>query len=300
MVAPVPSLQIPAVKTTSADALAALVAAPALGAVGLIFNRATQLGPAATAGWRLLFSLVLTGWKIRTLPPRALWGWLGLAGLFYAIDLALWYAAILRTSLMSATLIINIYPALVALLAWPLLGEKPTRRLAVGLGLTLVGGAVVALRPEAAGGSRALADEAAWGAILVLGAAFAYAVYTVVTSRVTAELGSTTAIFWTNLLAMPLLFGVTLVSGEATKITTWAALWPVVGLAVFGGLAQLSFAYALQRLPAAFAAMGSHLSLIFTGLVGWAIYSEPITLEHLIGATLIIGGLIWAKERRKG
>ncbi len=287
----------PLPKTASLDAFAALVAGPALGAVGLIFNRATQLGPSATAGWRLLFSLLLTGWKIRSLPPRPLWSWLGIAGLLYAADLALWYAAIMRTSLMSATLIINIYPAIVALLAWPLLGEKPTRRLTAGLALTLVGGAVVALRPQAAGGA-AEAAEAYVGAILTLCAAFVYAGYTVVTSRVTGQLGSTTATFWTNVIAVPLLFGVTLISGERTAITTWAALWPVLGLAVFGGVAQLSFAYALQRLPAAFAAMGSHLSLIFTGIVGWAMFNEPITAEHLLGGALIVGGLLWAKERR--
>lgn len=292
------AVPLPTKKAASLDAFAALVAGPALGAVGLIFNRATMLGPSATAGWRLVFSLLLTGWRIRTLPPRALWNWMGLAGLFYAADLALWYAAIMRTSLMSATLIINIYPAIVALLAWPLLGEKPTRRLTLGLALTLIGGAIVALRPQGAGGAAQAAD-AYVGAILTLCAAFVYAGYTVVTSRVTVELGSTTATFWTNLIAIPLLFAVTLVSGEATAIGDWRSLWPVLGLAVFGGVAQLTFAYALQRLPAAFAAMGSHLSLIFTGIVGWAIYSEPITQEHLFGGVLIVGGLIWAKEKKK-
>jgi drug/metabolite transporter (DMT)-like permease len=293
------AIPIPTVKTASADAIAALVAGPALGAVGLIFNRASPLGPSATAGWRMLFSLLLTGWKIRSLPPRPLWGWMGLAGLFYAADLALWYGAIMRTSLMSATLIINIYPAIVALLAWPLLGEKPTRRLTMGLVLTLCGGAVVALRPQAAGGSAFTPEDAYVGAILTFCAAFVYAGYTVVTSRVTGELSSTTATFWTNLIALPILFAIAFISGEKIQITGWAALWPVLGLAVFGGVAQLSFAYALQRLPAAFAAMGSHLSLIFTGLVGWAVYSEPITLEHLIGGGLIIGGLVWAREKRK-
>ena len=109
-------------------ALAVLIA----GAVGIactpIFVRLSELGPTATAFWRLALALpVLWLWTEignrreagesahRLSGHRTLLG-LTLAGLFFAVDLALWHWSTGFTSVPNSTLLVNLAPVFCV---WP-------------------------------------------------------------------------------------------------------------------------------------------------------------------------------------
>ena len=96
-----------------------------LGAVGIafapIFVRLSEVGPVATAFWRVcLAAPVLWLWMSaspprpggRTRKPESLrdYARLSLAGLFFAGDLAFWHWAIQFTSVANATLLANFAP----------------------------------------------------------------------------------------------------------------------------------------------------------------------------------------------
>ena len=126
------------------------------GAVGIafapIFVRLSEVGPSATAFWRLALAL------------PALWVWVGLerrdrraaaqpsasadyrrllvAGLFFAADLAVWHWSIRFTSVANATLLANAAPIFVTLGAWLWFGQRVTATFILAM-VTVLAGATV-------------------------------------------------------------------------------------------------------------------------------------------------------------
>src|SRR4051812_16050540 len=85
--------------------------------LGPLSVRNSPVDPAATAFWRLMIALPPALWLARReapLPPRAK-ALAILAGLLLAGDLVLWNRAIVSTTILEATLLVMIYPLLVAL-----------------------------------------------------------------------------------------------------------------------------------------------------------------------------------------
>jgi drug/metabolite transporter (DMT)-like permease len=116
-----------------------------------IFVRLSEVGPAATASYRLLIALpVFWLWASLERPtakgsPRR-WsnaGGLVLAGLFYAGDLALWHWSIRYTTVANATLLTNLAPIFVTAGAWLLFRERITRGFLAGLAIALTGTALL-------------------------------------------------------------------------------------------------------------------------------------------------------------
>ena len=108
------------------------------GAIGIafapIFVRLSEVGPSATAFYRLFLALPIL-WLWMTMegrktaaptPPvnaRDYWQLL-IAGLFFAADLAIWHWSIKFTSVANATLFANFAPIFVTLGARVLFGER--------------------------------------------------------------------------------------------------------------------------------------------------------------------------------
>ncbi len=134
-----------------------LRAAPALalGLFGLSWSavliRLAAL-PAPTAVlWRILFSLLLvvplaarpsSRRALAALSPR-LWIALGAAGICLGIHLVLWFAAVGRTSVASATALVALTPVFVAFLSAGWLREGPAPLEWMGIGLAVAGSAAV-------------------------------------------------------------------------------------------------------------------------------------------------------------
>ncbi len=100
------------------NALGQLYAGVGLSGIGPILVRLSPVDPAATAFWRLTLSCVpaaILAWRSPAMPARDI-GLALLAGVMLAADLVLWNASIVRTSVLEATLLVMIYPLLVALL----------------------------------------------------------------------------------------------------------------------------------------------------------------------------------------
>jgi drug/metabolite transporter (DMT)-like permease len=115
----------------------------------IVFGLAALLArPRAAASWRA------------TLGGGVLSGALGGAGyLAQTIGLT-------STRAGSSAFLTGVSAALAALLAWPLLGQRPTRPLAEGLALALAGSALLSLRPGA--GGFALGAGEAWTLLCAL------------------------------------------------------------------------------------------------------------------------------------
>jgi len=147
-----------ALNTTKAKRVA--VAAILAGAIGIGFApvlvRLSEVGPSATAFFRLLFALPFL-WIWLSTQPRGPetrpstakdFLWLTVAGLFFTGDLALWHWSLQFTSVANSTLLTNFAPLFVTIGACFFLREKITRTFVAGMGIALAGAILLVIRCE--------------------------------------------------------------------------------------------------------------------------------------------------------
>src|SRR5213078_3188617 len=125
-------------------AMTALVlGAIAMGA-SVLFVRWADVGPYASAFWRVFLALPFLFVWMRLENRRVGWQRLDravlLAGLLFTGDLFFWHLAILGTTVANATFLATTAPIWVALGAWLVLSEAVGGRILVGLALCLLGG----------------------------------------------------------------------------------------------------------------------------------------------------------------
>jgi len=123
-------------------------------------------------------------------------------------------AGVYRSSALAAGVIMAAIPALVAVLSWALLGERPGGRAMLGIACAIAGIALVAFARDAEG---ELASGSLLGALLLLGAAFCEALYVVLGKKLSARVGPK------RISALINLWGLALV--------TPLALWQLPGFA---------------------------------------------------------------------
>src|SRR5689334_18035312 len=99
-------------------------------ALSPIFVRLSDVGPTASAFWRvalampLLWPLVLASRRGHDAPPD--WKWLLLAGAAFAGDLAFWHGSIRFTSVANATLLANLAAPFVTAALWIFWRQRPS------------------------------------------------------------------------------------------------------------------------------------------------------------------------------
>jgi len=242
----------------------------------------------SVAAWRLLVAgLPALAWALwrhrgewRALPARERWLAAG-AGLALAAHFATWIGSLQLTSVAASVALVTTQPVWVALLSAAWLGERVSRRTALGIALSLAGGLLVA-GADLRSSPRALAGDA----LAVAGAVFA-ALYFVAGRRVRASLslggyvGAVYPVAAAALLAAAALSGAPL-SGFSRS--TWLALL-LLGL-VPQLLGHSLLNWSLRWLPAP--------------LVAVAILAEPLVstllaipvLGELPGPGVAAGGLL--------
>jgi drug/metabolite transporter (DMT)-like permease len=173
-------------------------------------------------------------------------------------------------------------PAWTALLAVWLLSETMTKsRLGVVvLGLT---GVLVILRPGVAAINPA--------AFLVLAAAFGYAVVMTTTKKLTATESTFGIVFWMALIQFPLsLFGSDLAAFAHFQAHN---VVPAVGLGIGGVTSHYCLTNAFRAGDATLVVPLDFMRIPLIAVVGWAFYGETLDIFVLIGALIIISGVIW-------
>jgi drug/metabolite transporter (DMT)-like permease len=246
--------------------------------------RLSHAHPLAIAIWRVGFALIVVAAALVTTGSWRQWRQLDRrevllgagAGAMLAIHFWAWNSSIAMTSVAASVVLVNMQPALVALLSAGWLREPPTQRQWVGIAIAMVGAFVVAL-PDVMASGGASAARALFGDGLALTGAAAAACY--------------------------------LVTGR--RLRTKVDVWPYVGL-VYGTcfVVLLVFAAAVHAPVAAqppreigiFLALAVGPMLLgHTGL-NWALKFLPayvVTLTLLgepIGATLLAAALPGIRE----
>ena len=274
-----------------------------LGAAGISLApnlvRLSEVGPSATAFYRLFFALpVLFFWmrlepaRVRQEKPAGLRDFLALsfAGIFFAADMAFWHWSITFTSVANATLLANSAPIFVTLGGFLLFGERFSQRFLLGLALAIGGAAMLLGDSFGLGGRNLLGDS--FGII----AAIFYAAYLMAVARLRERFSTATVMGWSGLVTAIMLVPVTIISGEsflAVSAFGWAVLVALALISQVGG--QSMIAYALAHLTPAFGAVALLLQPVLAALIAWVLFSEGLGLLQFAGAAVILAGVVLAR-----
>ncbi len=182
-------------------------------------------------------------------------------------------------------------PVWTALLAWPLLGERPTvkRTLALVLGF---GGIVALMGADGFAASTAKLP----GVALALTGAVGFALGTIFLKRYPIALPGATSAAWQiglgciPVTAVGLAFSVPDIA--ATTATGWAGL-AYLTLIQFC-LAYLCWFAALQRLPASVAAIGTMATPVIGVVAAAIVLHEPLGLSQIAALVMVLSGVALA------
>lgn len=187
-----------------------------------------------------------------------------------------------------AILVPGLIPVLTTALAWPVQGERPGRRTAVGLAVALAG-LVLVVDPVGGLGSRRLEGDA-----VLAGAALSWAAYSLLGREATARFDSVTANVYATgsgaLLLLPFSF---LGGGWGSLAAASAGAWTgILYLAVFGTVVSFVLFYeGVRRIGSARASSFALLVPIFGVLASVLVLGERLRPLLALGGAVVLGGL---------
>ncbi len=279
-------------------AFPALIVACLFLAAGPWMVRLADVGPVASAFWRLaivlpvLALLAVRQSRGRPFPGWALIGAVALGGLFFAADLAAWHEGILRTRLANATLFGNMSSFLFALYGFLVLRALPRPLQAAALALAAAGTFLLL------GRSYDMSPEHFTGDLLALLAAFFYGLYLIAIDRARRTMTSWPVLaIATACGALPLLLAA-LMLGEQVMPTDWT---PLVLLSIGSQLiGQGLLVYAMGHLTPLVVGIGLLTQPVAAAAIGWIVYGEGLDMADGIGALLICAALVLIRLPSRG
>lgn len=293
----------------------ALLAAVLFGANGSVTKITMEAGlsPAQVTEFRLVGTALIAGLVLLVIDrqafrlPRSQWAVMIVLGVFGVALLQATYAAAVQLLPVGIALLLEYTAVLmVALFAYSVLHEKVKTRIWVAIGLVLIGLAVVAqvwastLDP--------------WGVVLALAAAVCLALYFLVGERQVARISPLAVSFWTMSIAAvfwsfvsgwwllsPSIFATPVDIGGAGAVLEVPMAVPLAWNVVMGSFAPflLSLA-ALRHLPATAAGIVASSEVIFAFAVAWFWLGEVLDPVQIIGAGIVLAGIIVAQAARSG
>jgi drug/metabolite transporter (DMT)-like permease len=283
------------------------VRAAVLGALTIAFSailvRLSGAEPATAAIFRCAYALpflALLAWMERRAygPRPAGQVWLAAAaGVFFAVDLVVWHHTIEFVGAGLATVLGNTQVVIVAILAWIILGERPSNRVlgampVVLLGVVLISGVI---------GSGAYGSNPAVGVITGVATGFSYAGFLLVLRHGNADLRQPAGpLFVATAVAAVVSILIGLPLHEVDLVPTWPAHGYLVALALGAQVVGWQLiSVSLPRLPASLTSVILTIQPVGSVILGIVLLGETPSWVQLLGAGAILGGLMVATLRRR-
>ncbi|MDL1909550.1 DMT family transporter [Chloroflexi bacterium CFX6] len=234
---------------------------------------------------------------------------LGIAsGMFLAVHFATWISSLEYTSVASSVVFVSTGPLWVALLSPMLLNEKSTRAAIVGLGLAILGGAIIGLSdacaiqdgiqcPEL---GQVMQGGAIWGNFLALAGAWAVTGYLIIGRKLRAGMSLVPYIFLVYGMAAAALIVIMLAAekspfGFEAKTYGWIFLLAAIPQLI----GHSTYNWALRYLPAAFVAVTTLGEPIGSAILAFFILRETPSAAVILGGILILLGIFLASRNRQ-
>jgi len=231
-----------------------------------------------------------------------------LSGFFLAVHFATWILSLEYTSVASSVVLVTTNPLWVALLAPIFLKEKLTPAILIGMLVALVGGIVIAMSDSCAQSAAGLScpplsefvrGKAFWGDILALIGAWTGAGYILIGRRLRPQLSLTPYIFLVYGMAGLILVAMVPFSGQpAFGFSSMTYVFLLLLALLPQLLGHSSFNWALAHLPASYVSIALLGEPVSATILALLILGEVPGGLKVVGAALILGGILIATLRR--
>jgi drug/metabolite transporter (DMT)-like permease len=271
-------------------------------AFSAIFVRLADVSPSTAAVYRCVYALPALGalalWERRRYGPRgagqqrlAL-----IAGLLFAADLIFWHNAIDYVGAGLATVLGNTQVVLVGLLAWLVLGEKPSARLLLATPVVMVGVVFI----SGVVGEGAYGSNPALGVLYGVLTGIAYSGFILILRQGNKDIRRPAGPLFDATLVAAL---ASTAAGSALGDLTLEPVWPSHGWLIALALSSqvlgwLLISVSLPRLPAALTSVVLTLQPLGSVLLGIVLLGEEPSGVQLAGGAVVVAGLIVATVRR--
>lgn len=277
-------------------AYALMACAALLWAGNIVLGRAASgsVPPVGLSFWRwaaafalflpFVLPLVRRQWPVMCREWKLL-AMLGLLGV--AVFHTFLYIAVNTTTAVNASLIYAATPALVPLLARPVLGGRQ----AAGIGVSSLGIAIVVCRADP---TVLLGLEFTTGDLWMIAAVAGWSLYSVLVKRRPADLHPNA------MLAGMMAFGVIMIlpfylwetaAGHVVPLT-WETVWIVGYVAFFASiLAYLCYNRGIELVGPSRATLTAHMLPLFAAILAVAFLGERLHHYHLAGAAAVVMGI---------
>ena len=254
-----------------------------------------ELPPLTLLVWRLLvsastFAALLAFLPGHRLPPRRVLARVALLGLLSGpLNQALFLVAMQHRTAAHGALIFSLTPLGVYLVELARGRERPRWTATLGIAVALAGVLLLLL----ARGLNALSGLFL-GDVLLLGSLLAWVFYTTEGRELVAREGPLRTSAWSNIAGALLLLP--LVPWVLRPERVFAASLLAKGAVLYLGLGSSVLSYAiwfaaLGRTDASKVAIFSNLQPVATALAAWALLSEPLSWEVVVGGALVLLGV---------
>lgn len=265
-----------------------------------ILVRISEVGPLATAFWRLSMALVPIGAvfashheRVQHTLPRRLPEHLlaALPGVFLAADLSAWQVALGMTTVANATLLVNMAPIFVTLGGWLLLGLSVTGPFLVGLVTSLAGVLVLDRGGAATSGTHLRGD-----AIALVAAVF-YAGYLLLLGQARRRFPTIVIMQWSTIAAAAFTLPLAFVLESSTVPATLAGWAVVIALGWIGHAAgQGLIAFSMAWLPATYSSLTLLMQPVIATILAWILLGEHLTGLQAAGGLVVLCGIAIANR----
>jgi drug/metabolite transporter (DMT)-like permease len=270
--------------------LKTLALAALMSGIGPVLVRESPVGPAATAFWRLAIAMPFALWTGRFALAMAARD-IALAfvsGFLLAGDLVLWNNAILRTSVMEATVLVMTFPLIVAVGEIWIFGRRLSAKLILG-GLIALAGTVVIASGKAPGTHDLVGDA------MALAAACFYAGSLLISAQLCRRNEASGVTFWVILGAavgtLPFAFGESALLPSTLGDLGYLSFY---GLITYGSYALYNSA--LAKLPTTLVAISGYGQPVIATTLAALLLNEIPSATSFVGALIIVAGLVLATK----
>jgi drug/metabolite transporter (DMT)-like permease len=265
-----------------------------------IFVRLADVGPFASAFWRVALALpplwlwMRTAGESAPIDTAAYRKAVFLAGIAFTGDLIFWHLSILHTTVANATLLATTAPVWVFVVSFFFFGQRLRRIEIAGLLVCLAGGAMLIRDSFEINPVRLRGDMEALATSVFFG------LYIVFIGRARGHAGPAKVTFWSTLVTALVLL-VVAVAAEGNIFPATVQGWlPLLGLALLSQAAgQGLLALALGNLPVAFSSLVVFLEAVAAALLGWVVLKEALGPWQWAGGALVLLGIWLARPRSR-
>ena len=209
-----------------------------------------------------------------------------IAGISFAISLALWAWSLTQTSIANSTLLNNMMPIFTTLGGWAIFRQRFSKRFLIGMAIAILGALAVGVEDLQAAESHLTGDGAA------LTAAIFSAVSILSLEQLRVNFATSTIMQWTSLAGALFLLPLVWLAGEPLlplSNTGWLA---VIGLGLISqAVGQGLLTFSLAKFSSGFVAVSMLAIPVIAAILARFIFAEQLSVLNYVAFAVVLGGI---------